>query len=484
MSYLKNWLSKITPQIAFVSIAILSALARITYAFIPTRPSWDGSVYLGMATYIAHGGHSGLWEYFRPILWPLILTPFSFGSPEFLTWSATIFLIMFSIIALYFVYRAGETVGKYVGVIAAFLLSASTPFFAFVHTPMTEVLSVFFVAAALWLFVEGKSFWLGIAIGLAFTSRFPLGLLLPIAGLALLVTEFPTTWETFKSLVIKGIFLGLGFAIPAALYFTSNIYFYGNAFSALSDASGMITGFLWLYQGDAFFYVSQLVLHNAWVVWSLVGIIFACIVFVRERNFRNQKSKAIIFSILSVLAFLVYFSLQTHKEFRYVIPVMPGLALLAAYGFVEMVSRGTYLKRATIALACITLVFSVSGMYFSLSEQAQVAPYQSFYEGLLGTHNATVISATPIIAPYSKVLLIPAYNTWENFGNTYEQERAHADYVAYDTCELHACTPGNEVLCKAQETSVRATIASREQTVFQKTVGACTLVIARITTSN
>jgi 4-amino-4-deoxy-L-arabinose transferase-like glycosyltransferase len=482
MSFLKNWKNKITPGTMFVIVAAGSLIARLIYLLVPIRPSWDGSVYLGMASYIAHNGHIGVWEQFRPVLWPLMLAPFSLGSPVVLEVSAYVFLIIFSMIALYCLYKAGEKAGAYVGVGAALLLSFSSPFFAYAHTPMTEVIEVLAVAATLWLFVQGRMFWLGIGIGLAFTARFPLGLLLPVAGLALLISESPTAWTSwngFKNLVVKGLHICLGFAIPAGLYFAFNMYFYGDAFSVLSEASGMITGFLWLYKGTGLFYIVEIVNHNLWVLWMLPGMIFAFINCIREKGFGSQKGKVFIFSFLCMLIFLIYFSIQPHKEFRYAIMVMPAVAFLSAYGFVEMLKQEK-LKYIALILGGMTLLWMACNMHFFQNEKIEVKEYASFYSGLLGAHDATVITATPIIASYSKVSMIVAYNSWEQFGDAYHQERSRAQYVAYDTCELHVCTPGQENQCKTREDSVRAEIASREEIIFQKTVNACTLVIARI----
>jgi hypothetical protein len=248
----------------------------------------------------------------------------------------------------------------------------------------------------------------------------------------------------------------------------------------LSDASGMITGFLWLYQGDSMFYLNQIINHNLWVLWMLPGLLFAGLSCVREKGFGTQKGKAIIFSILSIVFFLIYFSIQPHKEFRYIIPVMPALALLAAYGFIGMFKSGKYIQYLAVILGAATLMWIGSNMFYFENDKLEVSQYHSFYTGLLGTSNATVISATPIIAPYSHMSLIPAYNTWEHFSAVYKKERSHAQYVAYDTCELHACTPGQETMCKAEESSVRAEIAQKEEVIFQKTAGSCTLVVARI----
>ncbi|HQV64779.1 MAG TPA: glycosyltransferase family 39 protein, partial [Candidatus Paceibacterota bacterium] len=137
------------------------------------HPWWDASVYQSMARYIASGGLYGTWEMFRPPLWPLILSIFSGLGPITLEWIAKIITLILSLGIIYLVYRIGEKIMPWVGVIASALISISAPLLTFSVVPMTEIPSLFLITLAIYYFIENKYFLTGIITGLACIMRFP-----------------------------------------------------------------------------------------------------------------------------------------------------------------------------------------------------------------------------------------------------------------------------------------------------------------------
>jgi len=140
-----------------------------------------------MARYIASGGLYGTWELFRPPLWPLILSVFSGLGPIALEWIAKIITLILSLGIIYLVYKIGEKIKPWVGVVASVLISISAPFLTFSVVPMTEIPSLFLITLAIYYFIENKYFLTGIITGLACIMRFPTGLAIGAFGIVLIV---------------------------------------------------------------------------------------------------------------------------------------------------------------------------------------------------------------------------------------------------------------------------------------------------------
>jgi hypothetical protein len=67
-----------------IGILVFAFLIRLIFLIKNPMLWWDSTVYLGMAKYIFSSGKIGLWEYFRPLLWPIILTTSIFISNNIL----------------------------------------------------------------------------------------------------------------------------------------------------------------------------------------------------------------------------------------------------------------------------------------------------------------------------------------------------------------------------------------------------------------
>jgi 4-amino-4-deoxy-L-arabinose transferase-like glycosyltransferase len=153
----------------------------------PSHPWWDASVYQAMARYIGSGGLYGTWELFRPPFWPLILSIFSGFNPITLEWIAKLITLLASLGIIYLVYKIGEKMKPWVGVVASVLISISAPFLTFSVVPMTEIPSLFLITLAIYFFIENKYFLAGLVSGLACITRFPTGLIIGVFGIVLIL---------------------------------------------------------------------------------------------------------------------------------------------------------------------------------------------------------------------------------------------------------------------------------------------------------
>ena len=108
-----------------IGILIFAFLIRLIFLFKSPMLWWDSTVYIGMAKYIFSIGNIGLWEYFRPLLWPIILglgwksgaSPLLFGK---------IIQILFSLAIIFFTYEIARKIfNKKIAFFSALLLAVN-----------------------------------------------------------------------------------------------------------------------------------------------------------------------------------------------------------------------------------------------------------------------------------------------------------------------------------------------------------------------
>ncbi len=177
-------------------ILIFSTTIRVIMVVLPARPWWDATVYLGMARYIGSGGVYGVWEFFRPPLWPLILSPFVHLGTISLEVIAKILVGLASLGVIYFTYQIGKKYSSRAGLLAALGMAGAVPFVSFSTIPMTEIPSLLFVAIATYLFLNRRMYFAGLFSGLVFITRFPVGMIILALGIVLIKELF--TQESMK----------------------------------------------------------------------------------------------------------------------------------------------------------------------------------------------------------------------------------------------------------------------------------------------
>lgn len=478
LSFKNNLIAKVrswAPREWFGFVVIISFVTRFIILMFPMRPMWDGTVYLGMARFLGSGGGIGYWELFRPPFWPLILTPFSWLGPDVLEWVARILVLVASLGILYFVYKLGEKVGPYAGVLAAALLAFSSPFLGYSVVPMTEIPSLFFVMATLYAFTERRFFLTGILAALTFLTRFPAVLVLvPVAMMFLYELILIRKRESFVTWLKQSAHTLIGFLVLVFVFLVANKVVYGNAFLPLIEGPKMIQSYLWLYGGDALFYVKKILALNP-VTWFVIP---ACIfLIVSWKRFSRDAQRAILLVIVTLLTFLLYFSSQAHKELRYILPAYPFVFLMVSLGIYVLWDRVRQKGKLLIfMLVILAFWMSITGTQIFTVTKHGAAGYRDFYAAIR-ERGTTVLSNTPAIAASSLVRMIEGYNTWEHIAEQYTSLKGQYSHIVIDTCETHVCEPGSEAECKVARETFLATLHEETELVYDATIDSCHLTI-------
>src|SRR3989338_7831419 len=179
---------KLRSSLIIFFILFLSLLARIILQFQHIALWCDSSVYLAMAKYLVSDGISGIWEPIRPPLLPLLLTLGEFFHHSFFLGIALqIALSLGCILLLFFITEHHLSIKE--NFLSITLFSFSGVFLFLSSQVYTEILAMFLILSAYFLFLRKQFFFAGMGISLAILAKFPSGLFLFVLGFALLFSS-------------------------------------------------------------------------------------------------------------------------------------------------------------------------------------------------------------------------------------------------------------------------------------------------------
>ncbi|NQT46142.1 MAG: glycosyltransferase family 39 protein [Candidatus Omnitrophica bacterium] len=277
---------------------------------------WDSAVYTSMGKYIYTMGKIGLWEPIRPLLWPLIMGGIWRLGLDVIRWGRVL-EIFFSLGAIYFVYQIGRHLAdRKTGLIAALLLSFSPNFFAWGNIHLTSIPSSFFVMCGLYLFMRSSYLSSGILMALAAMTRFPQGIIF-ISALFFMALH----WRIYRPQLKEASKFLWGFALVVAPFLVVNQLLYGDILLPFKMGSAAVEkdSYAWLGHTNIY-YLKKLLGENLLLTLALPGFIY---------GFR-KKEPMMRLLLISTLFITLYYASLVHKEFRYLLVILPFLYLMSA----------------------------------------------------------------------------------------------------------------------------------------------------------
>ncbi len=430
-------------QICILLILLLFSLGGLQGMQKPHQAGWDEAVYIGMGKYLLSSGSSGLWEEIRPPLIPMLLgTLGKLGIDR--VGGGRVLMLMFVLGILMLTYLLGkEIANEGVGIAAAALVALTPIVVGQSSRIMTEIPSTFFALLAWYLYLQKKGlFWPGIMMGLATLTRFPQGLLVLVLGAAVL--QMPRQ-ERARQAVLAG----AGMMVVMVPFVLFNAAFYSgdgeNPVAAslrpfIEGARHQASPF---HPGSALFYGKVLMQQNVLFMAALLGIAAAW----------NRHRKWLI---LAPFLLGLYFSLIPNKQERFILVIVPYVALLAAVGLfhaVRIVQRTRWrwpLNIFVIVALGAAMLTPISKIY----EQNQAAPdapdpRTSFFIKL-GQGAGSILTTTPLPAAYTDRRFIPMYDNPARALETYRRFGRQAAEVLYHSgfypCQDTACEQAKQAL--------------------------------------
>ncbi|RJQ17262.1 DUF2079 domain-containing protein [Candidatus Woesearchaeota archaeon] len=453
-----------------IIVAIFLAL-RIASMFRYHIPIWDEAVYYGMGKYLYSLGSMGLWEDIRPIVLPLIL---GFFWKINMPWALTeIVPVFFSTATLLMTYILGKKLfNKDVGALAAFLL-AITPIFH-LYTPyyLTEIPATFFSLLALYWFLEARYFLSGIAAGVAFLTKFYVGLIVVSIGLLIISQAFQKTKKAILRNIMKtGLLFCLGFFILFFLFGLFNYFMYprenfahsafhtfimafphqANPFETIAMTDTASTLF------NIFYYPLELFKSNYIILAAIPALFF----LLRKKHL--EKTLPVLLPLLIGIAYL---SVIPNKQLRFAIMVVPFLCMLVSVGMLRIVQQ---LKKRTVVKATVVIIFSMLIManlitlsgYFFWKPATQPLVVQELYSNL---PQGTVLTSDPVFSVYNNNRFIPYYYSAEAAEKIFQEELKKTSIIIYDDRSL-TCY-GEDPACTGKVADVKAIIG--QHVLFKK----------------
>ncbi|MEO5646570.1 MAG: glycosyltransferase family 39 protein [Candidatus Paceibacterota bacterium] len=481
-----NKLRYILPYWKLITLVVLFVVIRIVTLQHDALPSWDAAVYIGMGKYLFSHGSIGTWEALRPVGLPIMLGAFwKIGIDPYVAGQVISLIISAGLLVL--VYFFTERIRPHSGTIAATVLAATAVFFTNSALPITDIISTFFAVLALFLIYKAQTtrqyFIAGIVIAIACMFRFPQGLMLVIAMVAIAIKIFyePTLLKFKKGKLgervvtaIERMFsVGGGFFLIVVPFLIGNYYFYNNAFLPFIQGAAIIKLYPSLYQKGPLFYVLEVVKADPLFVLGLlpIGLLW-------KKEYRTKG----IFIVITAIVFIAgYFTYQVHKESRYMVAFLPYIAMLTACGVTYILEYVKLPQLLFFGLFAIAGFMVTAGLLFHTTTPDNKA-FHDFNKYFNKTEGAHILSATPFPFVYANVFLEhDLYSDWNNAYYEYNTLKNQIDYIALDSCNLEQgcadnthCTDDKEVLL--------ATLRKNDMEVFSATTPAqCQLSIYKIT---
>ena len=219
------------------------------------------------------------------------------------------------------------------GLVAAVLLGTSWEFLKIGHTCLVDAGLICWIALAMAAGLDRKYLLSGLAMGLAFLSKGPVGVILPGAALGIFLL-----WERRGDVpkALLGLLPGL---LISALWLWA-LHQRGDAWDAYWQDQFRRTGIRVEHAAPVYAYLGYLVTDFA--PWSLL------IPFLIWKLVRGGVSAVFRFPLTWFLSSLLLLSLVTSKRGLYLVPAFPALALRRAAIF-----RGGWIRRALAAARAV-----------------------------------------------------------------------------------------------------------------------------------
>ncbi len=472
----------------YAAIAIFLMLG--IFVIFNNHPAWwDEAVYVSMGKYIFSGGHAGMWEEIRPPLLPVLSGMlWKLGANPLL--GGRLIALLLSAGTVFLTYLIGKRAfGAGEGALAAVMLAFTNAFFYYSTLFLSDISSLFFALAAIYIFISGKSrkslFISGSLAALSFLSRFPQALVAVAVILSIIAAkkaDADKSVSRVSSLIKSSLAFISGFLILVVPFLVSNYYLYGAALRPFVAANRVITeSYSWLYDLGYTYYFRELATQNLFLVFSIAGL-----AYLAKDKLWQIKEKAVV--LVTPLMLFLYFITLNHKEARYVIIFLPYLFIISSFGFFEIKRRlGNYGSHGKVySVVSLIIVAGILGglLIQDIGGVRYVEGTPAFYRNIsvVGFGAGPVFSTTPLVGIYSDAPIKPIYYSLTYAQNNYEAIHDSSGFVVFNTCDF-PCRDG-DTACPRQINSLVDDIKSNSRTVYYAKEGDCEHYIFEKTNSN
>ncbi len=460
-------------------ILLFSAIIRIAYLFLNYPLWWDSHVYIGIGKYIFSHGQLGIWESFRPPIWPFILgllwklhlNPFIVGK---------LLDLIFSILIIYLTYRIARTqFCETIALVSALICSLTPLFIFFTGLILTEPLAMVFGLWGIYLIIQIFSqkkqplnhalpkklnlFFSGVLLSLSFLTKFPQGIWFGCTFLLLLFQK--EQWkEKLKTILIHS----SGFLLIVIPYLWLNYHIYGNPFQAFIEGSRIVETSTWLYGSGFTFYVKEFFFTLPIYLFSWYTL------YLGYKDKIYHESYKLLLFIIPLLTIL-YFLYVPRKETRYLVTILPFLAILCAYAIIHIHNtlkqqqKPLITPSAFIILTALLIILSLPDVLYIeqppiFEKEIKIAIHQYNITGTILTSDPAFVSFLDHrIVTLDGIKYAPI---------VYQQQKNQYQLLFMNDCDL-PCPPHNKTCIDLKKQFITQ-LKTENTPIFQKTFKNCT----------
>ncbi|WP_163708656.1 ArnT family glycosyltransferase [Mangrovibacterium lignilyticum] len=299
----------------------------------------DAGKYGAIARHVFESGdlinlkiHGEAYDQKPPLLFWLAALGFKLGGLQ--NWTYKLFPVIYSIAGIYFTAKLGETLyNKHTGKLAVVFLGTSEIYFLFTMDVHTDLILQANVTLAIWQLAnylktrKALNFiWAFVAIGLAMTSKGPIGAAIPAFALGTHLILKKDFKQLFHQKWLLGIAIAFLIATPAFLGLVNQFGLKGLKFFFITNNLGRITGEYAGNNTDPFFYLHSLL--YLFIPWSTL-LIFA--IFREFRQIKQEgtnKSEYLTFG--GIWIFFIIASISKGKAPHYIFMLIPMFAVICS----------------------------------------------------------------------------------------------------------------------------------------------------------
>ena len=464
---LVNKISKKIKENPLLSILILSFVVRVIYLSINWPLWWDAHVYIGMGKYIFSSGQIGIWESFRPLIHPVIIGALWKLSLNPIAWGKVLDLL-FSLIAIFLLYRIGEKVfNKKIAILSSLIFSLTPLFIMHTGLILTEPLALTFGLLGIYLVLDQTKltcvFFSGIFLSLAFLTKYTMGILFAAIFLVLLVKK-----ETILTKIKTTFALGIAFITPIIPYMAFNYFRYPNMFEPFVSGSWIVTTATWLYGNGYTYYFRSFFFTNPLYILFFVYIYY----FFKEKEWKNSNKT--IFLLISILALIYFTFLVPRKEPRYLLIAVPFMAIAISqtirilHNKLKLVKRPVLWPRSFVVLIILLILVPMpANLNFD-----KAPDFKPEINRIIADNNITgiILSSDPSFVSFLDHKIV-TLDGMDFAPIIYNQTKEETEMIFINDCDL-LCAP-EDLECKELREQLLSTIKQENEEVFSKQFKDC-----------
>jgi hypothetical protein len=325
-----------------------------------------------------------------------LLKSLGYQDPQILVFAGRMVVMLFSSLSIYLVYKAaGEiTASIHVGLLAAFFFAFSKLHVTFAGSELPRTVASSFILLSFWLLLKNREnawfVWLsGIFLGIAASTRFSEAFFIVPCTILLLIEK------RFRHAVLILFSFALSFFFVLGI---SDWLYWKKAFFSLIN----IVDFTLVKKLSSRGYQPFYYYLSDFLKWTNIFVV-TMVAF----TFKMKKWRVLIWVLLP----LGLLSLLPHKEPRYLIPIIPFMAILTAMALFQFlknvpVKKTTPLDGKTCKMAALLLFLFATSMLFEI-------------DGFRFRRNETAVDIARYLAAHRPRGVVALEDIWHFGGNIY-----------------------------------------------------------------